>query len=361
MKKIVFSLILIPILLIFTHCSDSEKSPEEETPTATDPFIRAADLSFLPEAESAGALYKNNGQNEAVLTTLKNEGCNTVRLRIWKDPSSVHSGLNEVKAMAQRVKQAGLKVWLTVHYSDTWADPGQQTKPAAWQSMNFTALKAVVASYTATLMQEIQPDIIQIGNEINVGLLFPEGHLISNEAQCIELLQAASSTVRSIKPETKIMIHYAGLNGSDWFFNKMTSVDYDYIGLSYYPIWHGKQLATVNQTLTTLGNTFGKKVLIAETAYPFTLSWNDWTNNIVGLENQLIPAYPATPEGQRNFLITLKNLIQQNPHGLGFAYWGTEWTSFRGNQATNGSSWENQALWDFDSNALPAIKVFNKN
>jgi arabinogalactan endo-1,4-beta-galactosidase len=360
MKKIHLLFQIIPALLLFVSCSDNDKTPEEEIPVVEDNFIRAADLSFLPEAEGAGAVYKNNGQNEAVLTTLKNAGCNTVRIRVWKNPSSIHSSLVEAKILSQRAKQAGMKVWLTVHYSDTWADPGHQAKPAEWQGLNFTELKAAVATYTTSLLNEIQPDIIQIGNEINVGLLFPDGHLINNEAQCIQLLQTASATVRSVRPQAKIMMHFAGLNGAEWFFNKMTTVDYDYIGLSYYPIWHGKNLETLSSTMNTLGQTHNKKVLLAETAYPFTLQWNDWTNNIVGLEDQLIPAYPATPEGQKNFLLEIKNRLKQSPHGLGFAYWGTEWISFRGSQATNGSSWENQALWNFENNALPAIQVFNK-
>jgi arabinogalactan endo-1,4-beta-galactosidase len=111
--------------------------------------------------------------------------------------------------------------------------------------------------------------------------------------------------------------------------------------------------------MTTLGQTYNKKVLVAETSYPFTLGWNDWTNNVIGLTNQLHPNYPATPEGQRDFLQKIKTTVQNTPNGLGFCYWGTEWIAFRGNQATNGSSWENQALWDFNRKLVPAATVFN--
>jgi arabinogalactan endo-1,4-beta-galactosidase len=260
------------------------------------------------------------------------------------------------------VKQAGMKVWLTVHYSDTWADPGQQTTPAAWQNLSFTALKTAVADYTATIITEIQPDIIQIGNEINSGLLWPKGNLIEQESQCLDLLSVASTTIRTQSPRTKIMIHYAGIgSGTAWFFNKMNVIDYDYIGLSYYPIWHGKSLNDVKSTINSLGQTHNKKVILAEIAYPFTLGWNDWTNNIIGLENQLIPAYPASPQGQKNYMLAVKNLLKETDSGIGFAYWGTEWLAFRGNESTNGSSWENQALWDFDHKALPAMDVFNQD
>lgn len=360
--KNIFVLKLLTLLFgLFLACSSDDKQPQDEDPIITDDFIRAADVSFLPEAESAGAIYRVNGVPQNALTTLKIAGCNMIRIRVWHTPSNIHSSLTEAKILSQRARQNEMKVWLTVHYSDTWADPGHQSKPAAWDGFNFNQLKDAMTNYTAQLLQEIQPDVIQIGNEINVGLLFPEGHLIQNEAQCVELLQSAAQVVRQNRPQTKIMIHYAGLNGSDWFFNKMTTIDYDYIGISYYPIWHGKNLQTLSNTINSLGNTHNKKVIIAETAYPFTLGWNDWTNNILGLEEQLVTGYPATPQGQKEFLNEIKNIIKSSGHGLGFAYWAPEWISFRGNQAINGSSWENQALWDFDNNVLPAIEFFKKD
>ncbi len=362
MKKII---LLLPFLFLLVNCSDdSNPTNDDDNPIVpVDTYIRAADMSFLPLIESEGTVYFNaNNQPENALTTLKNAGCNTIRIRLWKDPIDAQSGFTQVKAFAQRVKLAGMKVWLTVHYSDTWADPGHQTTPETWNGLSFANLKNEMVAYTETIMTEIQPDIIQIGNEINSGLLWPSGHLINNESQCLELLNAASTAIRAKSTTTKIMLHYAGIGaGATWFFNKMSPVNYDYIGLSYYPVWHGKNLSEVQSTIQSLGQTHNKKVIIAETAYPFTLGWEDWTNNIVGLENQLIPAYPATPEGQKNFLQAIKNLVQQSEYGLGFAYWGSEWIAFRGNESTNGSSWENQALWDFNNKALPVMTVFNKS
>lgn len=323
-----------------------------------DEFIRAADLSFLPEAEKAKVVYTHNGVAENPLITLKNAGCNTVRLRIWHTPANEHSGLAEVKALSKRIQDLGMKVWLTIHYSDSWADPGKQVKPKAWNSLSFTDLQKEMNSYTINLMKEINPDIIQIGNEINSGFLFPEGNLLSNESQFINLLKGASEVIRKENPKTKIMIHFAGLSGADWFFNKTKSLDFDYIGISYYPIWHGKSIENLKNTINTLGQTYKKKIVIAETAYPFTLGWNDWTNNNVGLAEHLIPDYPATPEGQKQFLTAIKKTISESEYGLGFAYWGAEWVAFYGDKATNGSSWENQALWDFENKSLPVIEVF---
>ena len=362
MKKYISVLGLFVLLGMVFSCSSSDTSeaPVVDPPVEADTFIRGADISFLPEIESAGVILYNNAKAEGMLTTLKNAGCNTIRIRLWKDPANGHSGLTEVKTLAQRVKKAGLKVWLTVHYSDDWADPAVQTTPAAWKNLSFTDLKAAVASYTTTILTEINPDIIQIGNEINTGLLWPQGHLINKEAQCIDLLKTMSTTIRSKAPSTKIMIHYAGVSATDtnWFFTKVKSVDYDYIGLSYYPIWHGKDLATIKTTIDALGKNFSKKVLIAETAYPFTLGFNDWTNNIVGLDSQLVSGYPATAEGQKNFVLAIKDLVKSSTYGQGFAYWGGEWVSFKGNQATNGSTFENQAFYDFSNKALPVLQAF---
>jgi len=362
--KSVFKIIFLVIILNLLSCSSREQ--EVSTPITTTPnpddFIRGADMSYLPLIESEGTIFKKNGVSENALITLKNTGCNTIRIRIWKNPSDNHSGLAEVKALALRVKQAGMKVWLTIHYSDTWADPGNQTTPSDWTSLSFANLKTAVSNYTTLLMTEIQPDIIQIGNEINTGFLWPQGHLINNESQCLQLIAAASAAIRSQSTTTKIMIHYAGIgSGATWFFNKMSSINYDYIGLSYYPVWHGKILSDLNATITSLGQTHNKKVIIAETAYPFTLNWNDWTNNIVGQNDQLITTYQASNEGQKNFVLAIKDLVKQNSNGLGFCYWGAEWIAFRGLNATNGSSWENQALWDFNNNALPVMDAFNQN
>ena len=345
--------ISILLLLVMVSCSK-----EEET-TKTLPFIKAADMSYLPLIESEGTVFYNNQLvAEDALQTLKKSGCNTIRIRLWHSPSDHHSGFNEVKLLAQRVKSLGMKVWLTVHYSDTWADPGQQSKPSAWNNLSFNQLKSQFEQYTQQIVTQIHPDIIQIGNEINNGFVFPEGNLTNNESQFLSLLASASNVIRTQSPSTKIMLHYAGIQGASWFFSKTAAIDYDYIGLSYYPVWHGTDLNLLQQTLTSLGQTYSKKVLIAETSYPFTLGWNDWTNNVLGQTNQLHPNYPATLDGQKNFVEQIKTIIQQTPNGVGFCYWGAEWIAFRGTQASNGSSWETQALWDFNHKSVPAMTIF---
>lgn len=353
MKKLIFALFSIALF----SCSSDGNSESE--PIVEDEFIRGADMSYLPLIESEGTVYKHNGANQDPILTLKNAGCNAIRMRLWQNPSNAHSGMAGVKAFALRVKAAGLKVWLTVHYSDTWADPANQTKPAAWQSMNFTALKTAVSDYTNLVMTEINPDIFQIGNETNDGMLWPEGRLSTNESQYLELVSSASAAIRSKSTTTKIMLHHAGTSGADWYYGKVANIDYDYIGLSYYPIWHGTDLVALQNKMNTLGQLHDKKVIIAETAYPFTFGYNDYTNNIIGLSNQILPAFPATEIGQKAFLSTIKNTVNQSTHGIGFCYWGSEWVAFRGPTSTNGSPWENQSLWDFNNNSLPVLEVFN--
>ncbi len=361
MKKIKMLLTGLIAFHLLSCSSSDDAQPTPEPIPAEDNFIRAADVSYLPLIESEGTIYKKNNVVENAIMTLKNAGCNTIRIRLWKNPSDGHSGLSEVKALVSRVKNAGMKVWLTVHYSDTWADPGNQTKPNAWKIMNFNDLKTALTDYTNQIMTEINPDIIQIGNETNDGMLWPDGKLSSNQNQYLELVTAATTVVRNKSTTTKIMLHYAGISGADWFFSKVSNVDYDYIGLSYYPIWHGKSLYDLQTKMNTLGQLYNKKVLIAETAYPFTFGYNDYTNNIVGLSNQIIPSYSASNDGQKQYLLAIKNMVKQSTNGIGFCYWGGEWVAFRGATSPNGSAWENQALWDFNTNALPAMDAFSQN
>ncbi|MDG1054089.1 MAG: glycosyl hydrolase 53 family protein [Flavobacteriaceae bacterium] len=323
-------------------------------------FISAVDISKYPEISNTNQIFYDLDENQKdFLTILKEKGINTIRLRLWVNPVNEHSGFNEVKQFSQSLKTHGFKTWLTLHYSDSWADPGQQNPPTQWQGISFSALKDSVYNYTKKVMQEMQPDYIQIGNEINTGILHPYGDLATNHQNFIELVQQGSLAVRERSMDCKIILHYAGIEHADWFFTQVNQIDYDIIGLSYYPIWHGKSLTALKTRMQELSNIHNKKILIAETAYPFTLEWNDWTNNIVGLDEQLIlPEYPATPEGQRNFIRQIKTLTKELENGIGFCYWGAELIAWKGNQSTDASPWENQALFDFNNKALSVLNEF---
>ncbi len=351
--------VLFFLSLLFS-CSKAE-SPTPTPPETPREPVSAVDLSGLPEIEQSGAQYFTaSGFPQDVLTQLKNSGVNTIRLRLWVNPANEHSGLQEVKTFSHRIKNAGLKTWITLHYSDTWADPGKQQKPAKWAGIPFGALVDSVKTYTGMVMTELQPDIVQIGNEINAGLLFPEGNISSNYTQFRSLMTAGIEAVRQTAPNTEIMIHFAGLSNSHWFFTQVKGLDYDLMGISYYPVWHGKDLSEVKTVLNNISQAQQKDIILAETAYPFTLQWADWTNNIVGQEDQLIlPQYTASPDGQKKFIQKINTIMTDElSRGLGFCYWGGELIAWKGDQATEASPWENQALFDFNHKALPVLDAF---
>lgn len=356
MKKIGFFLMLSTLLA----CSRSENvSPE------TEPFIdekileiKGADLSYLPELRQSGIILKNaEGQAEDPLTSLKKAGVNTIRLRLWKNPTSPNSSFKSVKNLSQEIKSRGMKVMLSVHYSDTWADPGQHKKPLQWENLSLSALKDSVSAYTQKIVREINPEYLQVGNEINNGFLFPEGS-IQNLSQMKTLLKSGIDAAKSANPNVKIILHYAGYQDAQSFYSKLSDLNYDIIGLSYYPLWHGKNMAELESQLSQISQTQYKPIFIAETSYPFTLQWNDQTHNVIGDNTQILSQFSATKEGQKQYLQEIKNMMTKIPKGIGFCYWGAEWVAYKGANATDGSSWENQAFWDFNNQLLPVSEVY---
>ena len=337
----------------FTAC----KKPETGPPLYAKPPLLGADLSLLPEVRKSTIVwYNRSGQQEDMLQTLVYAGINLVRLRLWHTPEAGAS-LEELRKLCETLRGMGLKTLISIHYSDTWADPAQQSKPQAWKNLTGQSLGDSVFAYTQSVMQVLHPDYVQIGNEINQGLLWPDGHR-SDTGKMLSLLRAGIRAVRSSNPNTQIVLHVALTNGAELLPEAWRGLDYDLLGLSYYPMWHGKNLDGLKSRLNLMVQQFGKPVFIAETAYPFTLGWNDETHNVLGLQEQLLPEFSATPEGQRAYLLALRKLLLDVSGAVGFCYWGGEWTAFKGSSARDGSSWENQALWDFRGHALPALDVF---
>ena len=213
--------------------------------------------------------------------------------------------------------------------------------------------------------QNTLPKYVQIGNETDCGLLWPDGYVCgdsNNDVQWNKLRDLFMHAIEGVnsaldtQDTIKIISHVS--SGGNWFFNNLIGqgVNIDILSISYYPMWHGT-LTDLNQNMDELGNEFQKPVLIVETAYPFTLEWNDNTHNILGLETQLLEGYEASEEGQFSFLHDLITLVDDNDSGLGICYWAPDWIS------TNqfGSPWENQALFDFDGELLDAISVFDNS
>ena len=354
---------IVLAFLAFIICYGCSKKDVNQTSNGNNEveFISAVDISSYPEIELSNPVFEdNNGMTISFLEFLRFKGINTLRIRLWVNPIDQHSSFEEVKLFAETLKSMGFKIYLSLHYSDTWADPGNQITPLEWRNVSFSTLKTIVYDYTKMVVEQINPDIIQIGNEINNGFLHPEGNRYSEPSQFLALLNEGIRAVRAhASGQTKIMLHFAGHEESNVFFNFVNGLDYDIIGISFYPIWHGKSLSELEQNLIQLKTLYDKEIMIAETAYPFTLGWNDWTNNIVGLEEQLIlPDYPATPEGQKNFVQQLKIMMTNLDGGIGLSYWGAELIAWDGPESSEGSPWENQALFDFNNQALPVLEVF---
>ena len=350
---------MVLVLTFLLSCKKHE--PHEVNPPNSAPSVRAVDISALPEIRMEGSVFYNeSGTPKDFLSIIKDAGINSVRLRLWVDPDSVHSSLTEVLAFSTELRQMGFNLWLTIHYSDTWADPGNQSKPRAWEKLDYSELLDTMYSYTYMVSDLLKPEIIQIGNEINHGFLNPEGAR-SNSLQFHALLAKGLKAAKDASPNSKRMLHYAGHEGSEYFFAETDSLDFDLIGISYYPYWHGKNMDSLTNKLSQLGSQYQREVLIAETAYPFTLGFNDWTHNIVGLQNQLIEEYAASPEGQRRYLLEIRKICEENSMIDGFCYWGAELIAWKGPQSLEGSPWENQALFDFNNTALPALQAFDPN
>jgi arabinogalactan endo-1,4-beta-galactosidase len=324
---------------------------------------RGADLSFLPQVEAAGGVFRVGGLARDCVALLRDQGINLVRLRLWVNPANGVNGLEAMIAMARRVRLAGMNVLLDLHYSDTWADPGQQAMPAAWAGLTGDALASRVRAYTRDTLRAFgasgaAPIAVQIGNEITDGMLWPHGRISSaGWSSFAALLAAARQGVddawgASRRP--RVVVHIdrgADVGGATWFFDNLLSrnVYWDICGLSYYPWWHGS-LEACRQTVHTLATRHGKQVLIAETAYPWTLGWSDNTHNIVGLPSQVLSGFPATLSSQAAFGQAISQIITQTPGnlGLGACWWAPDWIASPG----YGSGWENCAWFDFQGNVL---------
>jgi len=346
--------------------------------TQSTQFLKGADVSFIPQIEDLGGVYRANGIPEDPLKIFKDHGINCIRLKIWHSPSENYNNLEKIMYMARRIKDRDLKFLLDFHYSDTWADPGRQTKPAAWVGVPFEALKDSVYEYTKAVMKALcdqgtLPDLVQIGNEITQGMLWNDGRVggsFDNPQQWSKLGELIKAGVRGVREScdggdsVRIMIHRdrGGDNpGSQWFFGNLLSqgVDFDIIGLSYYPFYSGHgTLDQLRANLNDLASLYGKELIIAETAYPWTLQWFDNNNNIVGEPGQLHSGYPASVDGQKGFLRNLMNIVRSVPNqkGVGLFYWAPEYISVQ----PIGSPWENLALFDFSGSALSSLEVFRE-
>ena len=337
------------------------------------------DLSFQSELEDYNIPYKDEAGNPVdLLNFVADKGTNLVRLKLWHTPIDGENSLNDVKAYARRVKAKNMSFLLNFHYSDYWADPGKQNPPKAWQNLTQEELKTAIYNYTKEVVLQLKsqntlPDIIQIGNETDSGFLWNYGKVwnefSNNWRNYAELVNSAIRAINDVDTSNsiKIMLHHSSVEKAIYFFTELEpyDIEFDIIGLSYYPQFQIKNLNLVQTKLNELALLFNKEILLVEIAYPFTLLWNDNSTNYIGNINQTLSEFDVSPEGQKAYLEWLISVIKKIPNnkGIGFCYWAPDWVAFNGNVSTStaGSAWENQCLFDFDLKALPALNVYQNN
>lgn len=342
-------------------------------------FINGMDISFLDEIEQGGGEFRTGlsaGSDECkdLLHILKDSGVNSIRLRIWNNPPGGYCNLERTLVMAKRIKAAGLGFLLDFHYSDKWADPQNQWKPKAWEELDFTSLKSAVYEFTREILTALQgqntiPDMVQIGNEITPGMLWSEGKVDGDSdtpeqwEQFAALVQAGISGAKSVEKGLPIMIHIdrGGDNpASRQFYDRFEELDvqYDVIGLSYYPWWHGT-LDDLQNNLTDLALRYDKDIIVVETAYPWTLKAPEGFPVIVGDEAQLHVGYPATVDGQAKYMHDLLTIIQAVPNGRGngFYYWEPAWIPSQKKWSVgHDNNWSNLTLFDFAGRKLDSLE-----
>ncbi|GAB3839056.1 glycoside hydrolase family 53 protein [Kribbella italica] len=349
--------------------------------------IRGGDLSGLAKNEDFGATYRSaDGRSGDAVKILARSGMNLGRLKVWVDPADGYNDQAHVVATAQRIKAAGMKLLVDFHYSDRWTDPGAQGVPAAWHGMTPQQLAGAVHQHTREVLLAlkaagVKADMVQVGNEINPGMLWPWGQTWDVDpddgvpgAQWDNLasfLTAGARAVKEVDPRTQVLLHLTNINnGIDsltWWFDQAVAreVPFDLIGLSYYGYWHGT-LADLQNAVTTLSARYDKDVLNVETAYPFTLADDSPAyENVIDVPSELVAGYPATPAGQAAQFRAVQNAVAsaEGGRGIGTVYWEPAWTAVAGagwdpSDPASGNAWENQAVFDFTGRLLPAARNF---
>jgi arabinogalactan endo-1,4-beta-galactosidase len=317
-------------------------------------YAVGADLSFLKQNEDRGVVFKDCGEAKPGLQIFKDHGYNWIRLRLFHTPTQLPNNLEYTIAMAKSAKVLGYKFLLDYHYSDTWADPGKQFIPKAWAGMTHPQLVQAVLDYTKQTIVAFReagvlPDMVQVGNEISNGMLWPDGKLPANWDNLADLVKAGIAGVEAGAGELarpRIMIHI-DKGGNQVFtkawFDKLNSygVKYDVIGQSFYPWWHGS-LNDLRENLIFTANEYHKDIWVVEAAY-------NWQPR----EYLKKPApFPESPEGQKEFLEEVNRAVQATPFGLGK---GVFWWEAAVSGARGG-----RGYFDANGNALPVMTVFDK-
>ncbi|TEB34186.1 arabinogalactan endo-1,4-beta-galactosidase [Coprinellus micaceus] len=321
---------------------------------------RGADFSSLINVENQGVRYKHNGQTQPFETILKNQGCNLARIRIWTSNNYNEYNLAYGLALAKRAAAAGMDIYVDLHYSDTWADPGKQAIPSSWPK-DLAGLNTKIYEYTRDVVLAFQNQgtpakYIELGNEINSGMLWPVGRVSNNNFNNLsELLHSAAAGARAASSSVKTMVHLAnGWNWGtvDWFFSgvylpgKLATSDVDVLAFSLYPFYGtGASLSALRSSLTQTANKFGKEIMVVETNWPAVCS---------GVT--LSEKFPVSAAGQSQWLNEVKNIVNGLPNGrgTGLLYWEPGWIG----NANLGSSCSDALLVDPSGSTRSSVNMF---
>lgn len=327
------------------------------TATSAADYARGADVSFLGQAETEGIVFKENGQPRPGLQIFHDHGYNWIRLRLFHRPTELPNNLAYTIAMAKQAKAMGFKFLLNYHYSDGWADPGKQFLPQAWQGQSHKQLVETVFQYTrdtiAALREAgVMPDMVQVGNEIINGMLWPDGKLPEHWDHLADLVRAGIHGVdagRGDAPMPQIMIHIdrgGDKQATKAFFDKFATyhISFDVIGQSYYPWWHGS-LNDLRENLDFMARAYRKDIIVVEAAY----NWRpaEYTGKAA--------PFPETPEGQREFFDQVNRIVMNTPdnRGKGLFWWEPA-------VAPNARGIASRGMFDSNGNALPVLTVFDR-
>ena len=346
---------------------------KKEQISSTSELYLGADLSYVNEMIDCGGIYRSNGAPVEPYQFFAEKGANLIRLRLWHNPDwTNYSNFEDVRRAMKKVKENNMAVLLDFHYSDNWADPSKQVIPSAWSNIkDLNVLKDSLYSYTYNTLQklldsQLVPTIVQIGNEINSEILQPNDSVRSsiNWERNIALLNTGLDAVKDFSKNNGVsiqrMIHIAQPENGLWWFRDATQHglgSYEWIGLSYYPKWSKYKFDSLSIALDSIKRTYDKRVMIVEVSYPYGMVNVDSASNILG-EDSILPKYPATPDGQLDFM---KKLVQVtlDGGGEGVVYWEPAWISTNcKTRWGKGSHWENATFFDA-ANGNEALKAFD--
>ena len=410
MKKAISLILAVLICFGLTACNTASYEPltsetlyVQKFENLPEDFILGVDASIVPSLEAGGVKYYDyNGEEADIFETLAKSGVNYIRVRVWNDPFDANGNgygggncnIDTAIEIGKRATKYGMKLLVDFHYSDFWADPAKQMCPKAWQGMNIDEKKVALYDYTKECLQKLKKakvdvGMVQLGNETN-GAMAGEKIWMN----IYWLMDAGSRATREVFPKALIAVHFANpekvTNYQD-YAKKLNyyKLDYDIFASSYYPYWHGS-LDNLSTLLSEIAETYGKKVMVAETSYAYTPDDTDFFGNTISLGSAVEKAYPFTVQGQANLVRdVIDTIANRTTNGIGVFYWECAWINAGGSNydenlllwETHGSGWassyaksydpddagkyyggsacDNQALFDANGKPLESLKVFS--